>query len=257
MTLPPKYLSTPEQWTKVAQLITGKTVGWDTEYYREDGADAREGSARSCKVHVWSLAIQTSELSPRGFFRCQSVVLPGEALRWPAMQLALMEPSTVLVAHNGGVDVHAAENTAPGLRIERIENTLEYARWVWPELVNGGGYGLKSLMVSRLGRKPVGDFDELFTEPDTVEKERTVKVKTCSCGEPKCRKRKGHEKTETETVEKYLFTYAKPRPVPLPKIVPGHVLWDTLVKYAGEDAECALELRQLLVKERKARTLPW
>ena len=257
MTLAPRYLDKPEQWTKLAAAIKGKTVGWDTEYYREDGTDARKGSARGCKVHVWSLALPTAELSPRGFLRCQSVVLPGEALCWPELQLALMDASTTLIAHNGGVDVHAAENTAPGLRIDRIVNTLEYARWVWPDLVNGTGFGLKSLMVTRLGRKPVGGFDDLFTEPDIVEKERTVKSKTCSCGIPGCRKRKGHEKTEQITVEKYLFTKKEPKRVPLPVIVSGHRLWDTLVRYAGEDAECALELHQLLTKPIKPRSLPW
>lgn len=45
--------------------------------------------------------------------------------------------------------------------------------------------------------------------------------------------------------------------IPLPEIVPGHEKWETLVKYAGEDSEWALELYDLMRALPDERPMPW
>lgn len=254
-----RYAHTPAEWGEIAAKITGKTVGWDTEYYREDGTDARKGSARLCKVWVWSLAFPNGRQSPRGFPLCSSVVLPAQALHHPPMQQALL--SATLVGHNVGVDVHATENTVPGLVLNNTINTLDIARLVWPELKGSYGFGLKALMEHKLGLPPVGEFSDLFIKEvtETTIKVKEVTTKICSCGVPKCRKRKGHTKTEVTELVEVPVTKTTTVPCPLPEIVPGHPLWEVLVPYAGLDAEAALSLLHLLTREhaRQKRPNPW
>lgn len=49
------------------------------------------------------------------------------------------------------------------------------------------------------------------------------------------------------------------RLIPLETVVPGHPRWERLVPYAGVDAELAIELDQILLRElgRLERPNPW
>lgn len=229
------YASDAADWERVAaRLRTKGAFGLDTEF---SGVDLRsESCVRRARVHVWSVAVATGRLHPRGYPITAGVVLPADALSCPAIVGVLNDPKITKYVHNLPVDSHTLANH--GIDLQGAVNTLSMARWMLPGIAS---YGLKDLM-PLFGRRPLGDFKELFRKPKRIPKVNKIREKGCSCGEEGCRKRKGpHEKWEKvrheiEWIEKGF------EPIPLTEIVPGHDLWDTLLKYAGEDAMAALEL---------------
>lgn len=73
---------------------------------------------------------------------------------------------------------------------------------------------------------------------------KVKKVKVCSCGVPKCRKRLGHirhdEDQEVWTEKEVDDLYD------MREVVPGHARWAAWVSYSLEDAVDALELASYL-----------
>lgn len=147
------------------------------------------------------------------------------------------------VLHNERHDRHALENA--GVSLARTYDTLEAVRLLWP---GRQGYTLKSLAHELLG-KPKRELFKALTEhekrPVRVMVQRKLEMTVCSCGVPKCRKKKGHEKHkeikewEDEVVKEKWFD------VPIESIVPGHPRFERKLEYAGADAVDALELYEL------------
>lgn len=226
-------------------------MGWDTETY---GHDVKTSSpAFRAVVDVWSLALRTPEVSPRGYHMARGCVLPREALERGPLRAVLQDPGVVKVAHNARHDLHAAENH--GVIVRGVRDTLETARLVWPardgERIS---YNLKALRVSVLGKDGRDGFKAL-TAPST----RTIQVpcRRCVCGDPGCRRRKApHSQVET-TKDKTVN-----EPCPIEAITPGHPRWAAKLAYAAEDAVDALELAEVedfRLGELAARLpeLPW
>lgn len=229
------YAETENDWKRVAVRLRAKgAFGLDSEF---DGVDLRrESCVGRARIHVWSVAVTTGRLHPRGYYETAGVVLPAAALGCGELVEVLTDPNITKYVHNLPVDSHALANH--GIDLQGAINTLSMARWMLP---GSPSFGLKDLM-PRFGRKPVGDFRELFRRPMKILKTRMHRERGCECGTEKCRKRStGHKKWETaREVEEWIEKGYEP--IPLTEIVPGHPLWPVLLQYAGEDAMAALEL---------------
>lgn len=268
------WLDNAAQWSKLARLVRRRgCCGLDTEFYNVDVK--KQSCVGRARVHVWSLSVRSESRSPLGFHRAVGWVLPAEALFHPELKAMLEDASIKKYVHNQSVDDHSIHNH--GVDLKGCLNTLNLARWVWPEYKTDGGFGLKNLMVKRLHREVVCEFTGLTGPgkkdgkyklpkngtPGLVDYQRTVRtvrekrveVTDCSCGEAKCRKRKGHEKTKrVELVEVVKEKLIWDR-YPLETIVPGHPRFPLLEEYAMVDAIAALELGELAEKE--ADPAPW
>lgn len=242
------YLDKPEQWDELAERMRrARIVGLDTEFF---GLDVRKQSCVGrARVHVWSVALRTKRLSPLGFHRARGWVLPAVALEYPALKAVLEDPAVRKCVHNQAVDDHAIHNH--GVDLRGCINTLDLVRWVWPELVTHGGFGLKNLMQVELHRSPVCEYVDVVNDEREVEvvKTKTVELNVCSCGEPGCRKRKGHVHTISTADVAVVKKKREKFQHPLESIVPGHPRWDLLVRYSAEDAVAALEIHELATSE--------
>lgn len=247
------YLDQPAQWSElVARARRAGIIGLDTEFY---GVNVRrESCVGKARVHVWSVALRTKKVDPAGFHKARGWVLPAAALEYPEIVELLQDPKVTKCVHNLPVDSHALANR--GVKLTGAVNTLNLARWAWPELVNSGFFGLKNLMLEKLRRAPICEFADVVTylETATVERRRVKPVSLCDCGVTGCRARKGHTKTKTKTVAVTEEQVNRKAEYPLEVIVPGHERWDLLVKYAAEDAVAALELEELSIQSNPA---PW
>jgi hypothetical protein len=242
------WLDRPEQWDELAGLLRrAGELGLDTEFHGVE-LDQQSPVGRGV-VHVWSVAVRTGELDPRGYHRCRGWVLPAAALVHPRLVAVLEDVTIVKAVHNQSVDHHTLRNH--GVQLRGAVNTLGLIRWCRPGLITQPGrFGLKALMVSLLGRAPVCSFRELvsYERMETYSTWKTVTRKTCSCGAAGCRKRSPpnlHEKgVEAESVE--IVRERKVRgQYPLTDIVPGHERWELLLRYALEDAVAALQVLEL------------
>lgn len=245
-----EYLDTPEQWDELAQLLTRAGVfGLDTEFYNVD-LKKKSPVGRS-KIHVWSVAIRTSRLDPRGFRRARGWCLPVAALQWGPLRAVLEDPGVRKAVHNQPVDHHALRNH--GVALRGAINTLDLLRWTHPGLINDPGrFQLKPNMERLLRRSPVCTFKELVTYKQTVQRStfRTVKTTVCSCGEPGCRLRKPdifgeHTKSKVEERIETVHEREVDAEYPLEEIVPGHPRFNLLVRYATEDAVAAVEFLEI------------
>ncbi len=234
-----RWAENPSDWGEVRrEVYAAGACGFDTEYH---GIDVRTQSPLLAKVHVWSLAILTNELHPRGYRKAKGWTLPVSALHHFE---SLLTGDVKKIAHNAPVDIHSVYGTT-GWAPENVWDSLSFARWMWPELKVRGGFGLKALMPEKLGRAPLGAFTDLFSRPTYKTKTRKVKL-PCTCGADGCRKRSaGH--VRGEALEEIQVDGPREQ-VPLEEIVPGHPLFELLVVYAQEDAEAAIELFSLWQK---------
>jgi hypothetical protein len=262
------YLSKPGQWVKMVEFVRAAGVcGLDTEFYGMD--PSKESCVKKAKIHVWSIAIRTDKMGPRGFKLCRGWCLPVEALEHPDVKALLEDKTIQKEVHNQPVDSHSLLNH--GIRLRGGRNTLDYVKWQLPGLINTNGrFKLKALMNSLLGRDPICTFNQLVTYERLIQVPYTVKkkLKGCSCGVPKCRVRKAsterrngvlvnvtHDKTTTHTeVVKYREKKEAAK-YALEDIVPGHPRWDLLVAYSIEDSVAALQIAE--VAEATADPAPW
>ncbi len=256
-----RYLDKPAQWSRLAKSLREEGVcGLDTEFY---GLDVRKQSTVGrATIHVWSVAVRTGRKSPLGFARARGWVLPREALDHPDLRAALEDPGITKCVHNQPVDDHAMHNH--GVQLRGCLNTLDLARWSWPELVSEGGFGLKNLMYVKLHREPVCEYEDVVSDERTVQitRSRIVARTVCSCGEQGCRRRKPvgdvrHDKTKLRNSVPYTVEKQERFQHPLESIVPGHPRWDLLVKYAAEDAVAALEIAELAQEEEDPAPWPY
>lgn len=252
-----KYLDKPSEWDGVVEAVRRlRRVGLDTETY---GHNVKTSTpAYRAKIDVWSLALSTSQLSPRGYRVARACVLPLEAALYPPMKEMLESPDILHVFHNAHHDQHAFANY--GIQVGWTFDTLDAVRLLWPGLDEG--YSLKPLRVNILGKVTREGFKEL-TSSIEVAYTTTREAKVCACGEDKCRKTAKkwgavHAKTVMlEEVEK-----TRKEPCPIESIVPGHVRWLRKLEYAGDDAADGLEIYDMIQRriaeiEPKLPNLPW
>lgn len=264
-----KWLDKPEQWDAVVKACYAKgVVGLDTETY---GHNVKTSTpAHRAKVDVWSLALSTSQLHPRGYHVARACVLPLEAALYPPMKEMLESRHVLHVFHNANHDQHAFANH--GIEVGLVFDTLHAVRLLWPGMDEG--YYLKPLRVNLLGkparegfkgkkRSKHHDAEPGLTDPLQVTYTVFKEVKECACGIDGCRLTEkkwgpGHRKTlMKEEIEK-----TRMEPCPIESIVPGHVRWDRKRAYAGDDSADGLELYELVLLriaelEPKLPELPW
>jgi DNA polymerase I-like protein with 3'-5' exonuclease and polymerase domains len=251
-----KYLNTPEQWDKLVKAIEKRgVIGLDTEFY---GLNIKkESTVLRAKIHVWSIAIRSHHFDARGYTTAVGFVLPVTALQHPGLRRVLSDRKIRKAVHNQPVDAHSLFNH--GIRLRGAVNTLNLARWVWPEMNKVPGYTLKSLMRTKLGRDPICTFKELveyiYFEP--VAKFKQVKHNEYSCGRKSCRKRNCHSKSVVSETVEYVREYKRKSEYPLESIVPGHPRFNLLVDYAAEDAIAALELLELCFRAEDPAPYPY
>lgn len=242
------FLDAPEQWDELAERCrrAGK-IGLDTEFYNVDVR--KQSCVGRARVHVWSVAIRTRRMDPRGYHRARGWVLPVEALTHPSLRSMLEDAAVKKCIHNQPVDDHSINNH--GVRLRGAINTLDLSRWAWPGLVKADGFGLKSLMAVKLGRTPVCEFSDVVRYRTTVtrEKQRKVKLSLCDCGTPGCRLRTGHTKTRSVLIETVIVEKEVDAEYPLESIITGHPRRPLLEEYAAFDAIAAVELEELAVNE--------
>lgn len=250
------YLDKPEQWDELVRLCyQTKHIGYDSEF---DGVDVgKQSCVGRARVVVFSIALPTSAMDPRGYARCRGWMLPAVALDYGPIRELLEDASVRKDVHNESVDSHSLANR--GILLRGAVNTLGLVRWKRPELVNEPGrFKLKTLMSVLLGREPVCTFEQLISYRKTVvvTKTRTVECRSCSCGEEGCRKRKGHEKriwTEEQPVSKEKEIDAE---YTLEEISsPEHPRFSLLTDYAIEDSIAAYQTGQ--VSDDTPDPAPW
>lgn len=240
---------------------SGESAGGDTEFYGWSWPDGPafdyDPSAISpigrTRVHVWSVAVLTDRLTPRGYRAGHGAVLPESALSFRPLR-DWLESDSPKCFHNLAADDHTLWNH--GIRLGGGRDTLSVARWCWPDRASlppsRKPFGLKTLASELLGYDVTVTFED-FMEPNIVEvhSERSQ----CVCGIEGCRKRKApHGQYKAERVE--LVERGK-KPYPLYKLEPGHPLWEKYVRYAAQDAIWAVELNDLAMRQTKELDLEW
>lgn len=252
-----QYLDTPASWDAVVRACQEKkVVGLDTETY---GHNVKTSTpAHRAKIDVWSLALSTGTLSPRGYKIARACVLPLDAALYPPMKEMLESQDILHVFHNAHHDQHSFANH--GVCVGAVFDTLDAVRLVYPGLACG--YSLKPLRIELLGKQGREGFKDL-TAPIDEEYQVAKPAKACVCGAEKCRKTEkkwGDEHSKIQIVE--MVTKTRKVPCPIESIVFGHPRWSAKLDYAGDDAADGLELydliqRRLREREPQLPDLPW
>jgi hypothetical protein len=242
------FAANREDWRQVALVCRrAGLVGLDTETYGHDVEEST--SPHRARVHVWSLAVLTDELHPRGHRVAGGVVLPAAALIDARIRELLEDPAVTKVAWNAPHDVHALRNHA--IEVRGWVDGLPRARVQWPGFPR---HGLKTVSPLVIGRE-LRNYEEVLSM-DVVE---YVDGIACSCqgvtvGQvfelaPCSRRgRKGHERVGVRR------PVVRRRLQPLESVNPGHALWEGLLDYAEEDAVAALECWDNMEREEVVET---
>jgi hypothetical protein len=235
----------------------GEPMGLDTEFYNVDLS--HDSCVARSKVHIWSIALHRHPLirTSRGYYPSEAVVLPVAALDNVRIRHLLEHPDFIKAIHNQPVDDHSLSNH--GIHIRGAVNTLDMARWVYPERVpSGGGRGfdLDSLGEDKMGIGKAEGFTDIFTEEYDDPWYTTRQETRCECGAVPCRRRGlGHTRHKEEVVTRH--ERVSSRPIPLESVVPGHPLFARMVEYAGRDAVIALGLYDIMTAVQARRPSPW
>lgn len=251
------YLDKPEQWDAVVKACYAKRVmGCDTETY---GHNVKTSTpAFRAKIDVWSLALSTSQVSPRGYHVARACVLPLAAALYPPMKEMLESHDVLHVFHNTHHDQHAFANH--GVVLGAVFDTLDAVRLLWPGLDEG--YYLKPLRVNLLGKPSREGFKEL-TETLETQVYSTKLLKVCACGVDKCRKTEGKwGSAHAKELEEVQVPKVVKLPCPIESITEGHVRWLRKLAYAGDDSADGLELYELVMQRLvdlglRLPELPW
>ncbi len=243
-----------------AEIARYPVVGYDSEFY---GVDLlTESCVGRSIVDVFSFATPSGPLNALGFNEPHSWVFDGPLLTHPSVRAILEAPEILKPIHNMPVDAHSALNA--GVKIRGGLNTLDMARWVYPERANllRGNFDLDSLCQWRVGRGKTEDYSDFLMydaqEPYTEEVE---KLYCTACGTFDCRKKKNphDQKTLMPTVVTRLKKVRKH--VHLPDVRPDGPRFDLFARYlvyAAVDAELALILYQMMLRDGRAeRAYPW
>ena len=254
------YLATEKEWKECADILsTQSAIGLDSEF---TGVDFSLGQScvNRAKIHVWSVAIQTDNLHPRGYHRAIGCVLPVSAIE--TFRPILENPSIVKAIHNAPVDVHAFYNS--GVDIVGVVNTLSLCRWALP---GRSRYNLDDICNSCLGSGKADSFNDIcrIEKFRTEIKSKVVKSKVCmTCGDPAaggfiCRRRKyPHIRTEVEhiTTEEKVYRDGWEY-IDQHIIIPGHPLWERYEEYAMVDAVRAIEIYDFCNRVDKQTEVLW
>lgn len=239
--MPWQWLDSPAQWDAVVKACYAKKqVGLDTETY---GHNVKTSTpAHRAKIDVWSLALATTQFSPRGYHRARACVLPLDAALYPPMKEMLESQDVLHIFHNAHHDMHSFANY--GISVGAVYDTLDAVRFLWPSL--DGGYYLKPVRVNLLGKPAREGFTEL-TAP--IDEQYTVlkEGKLCACMVEGCRKTEkkwGEVHAKRVVMEEVVKT--RKVPCPIESIVPGHPRWERKLDYAGDDAADGLELYEVI-----------
>lgn len=230
-----QYADSPAAWDRVVEVCrrAGK-VGFDTETYGHNIEDT--SAPHRARVHVWSLAVRTGAIHPRGFRKAKGVMLSAAALEYRPIIRLLEDEEVIKLAHNLPHDQHSVRNH--GIRLRGGIDTLPKCRLVLTDEVS---HSLKPLMERKLGRKVI-TFKEVVAVPNEVVKVKVTKHKACVCGTEGCRRRgPAHPRVKWRkfTPERVIKGL---RNLPLESIVPGHFRFPLLTVYAIQDAEGVLEI---------------
>jgi hypothetical protein len=232
-----RYLGTQEEWSKLCNyLLTQAEVGVDTE-----SQEAEEGGSGARDLYVWSVAgfKPGGALHPRGYRPAIGYCLPRGALE--TFRPLFESEKVIKWVHNAPADTRPIFDNA-GIVLRRARCTLQHARVALP---NAGQFGLKFLAQACLGKPSREGYLEVISYTGTKTKEKTKKTKLpCTCGAPKCKKRKGHLREtvlETVTTSKEFTTRYNQA-----DLIPGHARFPRWVDYAIADAVDALELASFL-----------
>lgn len=265
-TTPPKFtIPTPgnltyakdeKEWEAALENIQKYVLsGLDTEFHSVD-ITSQSPVARSV-VHVWSVSIPSGDVTPAGFNRPSTWVLPGEALTHAGLREWLESDKHIKAVHNQPVDSHSIGNA--GVSLRGGVNTLDMARWVYPHLARGFNrpFALDNLANGRVGLSKTESFEDLFGYEAVEEFPTTTVKKRCICGVLSCRKKIGHEQKFLERVEGVGRRKVK-RYLPLTDLSPSHPLWARYLAYAARDSELALIMYQVMMRDMEVeRPFPW
>lgn len=237
----------------LAALAGVPAVGWDTEFH---GVDVRAQSCVARSVcHVFSLAIPTADRLPRGHHDSRTYVVDGALLAHPGIRAWFEDPSVTKPCHNQPVDAHTLRNA--GVRVAGAVNTLDMARFFYPEWREDGGFSLDECGKRLLGLGKAEDFEELlgYDAVEYVETPRTRKL--CWCGDFTCRRRKAPHDVKREVQDVVVTTRTVRKTIPLPDLSPAHRLWPRYLAYAARDAVVALGVWERLSADTRERGYPW
>lgn len=252
-----EWIDTPPGWTYAAEVLSDHPLtGLDTEFYNVD-ISSQSPVARSV-VHVWSVSIPDGEELPAGFNRPSTFVFPGEALTHDGLRKWLEDPAYTKAVHNQPVDSHSIGNA--GVHLRGGVNTLEMARWVYPELARGFNrpYALDNLAHGRVGLSKTESFEDLFGFEAVREREVDTYKKRCACGELSCRKKLPPHDQKWPELVKSIVRSKYTDFLPLTDLSPSHPLWTRYLAYAARDSELALIMYQVMMRDmEKERPFPW
>ena len=238
----------------MAEICRYKVAGLDTEFY---GCDVTaESTVGKSVCHVFSVAIPTGPLLPRGFNEATSFVFAGSLLTHPSVRAWLEDPTFKKPVHNQPVDAHTIRNA--GVKLRGGINTLEMARFIYPERAKRRGFGLDALGQDLCGVGKTEDFDDLLGYDGVEYRNVELTKKRCGCGELGCRKRSGIHLIKIEEQVWTTQAYKVRKIIPMTELYVGHRLWERYVAYAAWDAVLALWVFQIMLRDGLAtRAYPW
>lgn len=254
------YVATEREADEAMAEITQYPVaGLDTEFY---GCDIRtESPVGRTTCHVFSVAIGSGPLLPRGFNEASSFVFDGNLLGYRPVKEWLEDARYKKPVHNQPVDHHTIKNH--GVNLRGGINTLAMARFWYPARAKREGFDLDSLGNDMCGAGKTESFDGLLGYDATEVREHLVWKKRCECGVLSCMKKKpgkdgqAHDEKRPEEVMAEWKAKVR-RHIPLTDLNPGHPLWARYLDYAAWDAVLALWVYQLMIREgQKGRPYPW
>lgn len=269
------FLTQESDWDIIAKEIEKRGLcGLDSEFEGvtfdpkkiEDGKLYKTSCVNKADIIVFSVAVLSTNLSPRGYTKALGAVLPVEALKHSAIRSVLENPSIIKVAHNSNVDIHAFFNA--GIDVVGVVNSQSLARWMLPGRMK---YNLDDLGIDILGYGKTESFEDMFVVPRMIQVERVKKttVNECSCGIPKCRLKKTRYGPDGEAQEhtKVKVTTEHSEVVDRqdgwdilsqkPYVSPEHPMHGRYIAYAQRDAVVALELYDWFRRQKTETEVPW
>lgn len=256
-----KYVATESEADPIIERIsTFSVAGLDTEFY---GCDIRTESPVGRSIcHVFSVAVPSGPLNPRGYNEAESWVFHGHLLAAPSVKKWL-EGECRKAVHNQPVDHHTIRNH--GVALRGGINTLAMSRFWYPARANTGdrpGFDLDSLGRDFCGAGKTESFDDLFGYDAVDVRTHEVTKKRCECGELGCTKKKAGRDGVAhalKTPERVWAPYNVKvrRHEPLTGLTPSHPKWARYVAYAAWDAVLALQIYQLMLRDKIERPYPW
>lgn len=109
-----------------------------------------------------------------------------------------------------------------------------------------------------MGRGKTEDFNEFLGYWGIEPAEHDVYLNRCSCGELRCKKRTGIHAEKIRELVRETYQRRVRKILPLEKLDESHELWARYLAYAASDAELALSLYQLMLRDgREERPYPW